>query len=130
MENIKLYKETNDRIADLLLLCEDNTMCLYAVTYIKSLEEQIKNYEDLEEKGKLLKLPCAVGDFVYKIKYGEIESHKVVKIELEESGIYFKSGFAKGEWPFCTLDNFGKNVFLTREESEAALEELERGKGE
>lgn len=61
MENIKLYKETNDRIADLLLLCEDNAMCLYAGTYIKSLEEQIKNYEDLEEQGKLLKLLCAVG---------------------------------------------------------------------
>lgn len=33
--------------------------------------------------------------------------------------------FARGEWPFCTLDNFGKNVFLTREEAEASLKELE-----
>lgn len=88
--------------------------------------EKLARLEDLEEQRKL---PVAVGDFVYKIKYGEIESHKVVKIELEESGIYFKSGLAQGEWPFCTLDNFGKNVFLTREEAEAALKELE-GKNE
>lgn len=91
----------------------------------KWIVKKCDEYAGAEEQGKLLKLPCAVGDFVYKIKYGEIESHKVVKIELVESGIYFKSGLAQGEWPFCTLDNFGKNVFLTREEAEAALKELE-----
>ena len=115
MENIKLYKETNDRIADLLLLCEDNTMCLYAGTYIKSLEEKIKNYEDLEKQGKLPKLRVPIGTLVYEpyqfMEEGawEIDVHK---IRLED------------------LDKIGKTVFLTIEEAEAALKELERGKGE
>ena len=49
MEKINLYQEMNDKIADLLLGCEDNGMCVYAGTYIKSLEEQLKSYKDLEK---------------------------------------------------------------------------------
>ena len=29
--------------------------------------ERLAEYEDLEEQGKLLKLPCAVGDMIYKV---------------------------------------------------------------
>ena len=31
--------------------------------------EEYKKYKDLEEQGKLLKLPCAEGDTVYRIRY-------------------------------------------------------------
>ncbi len=32
-----------------------------------SIYEKLKNYEDLEEQGKLLKLPLAVGDITYTL---------------------------------------------------------------
>ena len=34
---------------------------------IADLRERLKYYEDLEEQGKLLKLPCAVGDTMYQL---------------------------------------------------------------
>lgn len=88
---------------------------------------KLKEYNDLEEQGKLLKLPCAVGDWVYKIKDGWVNYHKVDRIEVvgdKEDNVYFKSGFEPEKIPFCTLDDFGKTVFLTKEEAKAKLEKL------
>lgn len=70
---------------------------------------KLVEYEDLEEQGRLMKLPCEIGHRVYMIYQfcgegaWEIEEHK---IKLED------------------LENIGKTVFLTREEAEAALKEL------
>lgn len=112
---MKLYQEMNDKIADLLLGCEDNGMCVYAGTYIKSLEEQLKRYKDLEEQGKLLKLPCAVGDTVYVLRIDNaaymMNNEKVWEI-IEE------------RFEIRHFDCIEKTVFLTREEAEAALKEL------
>ena len=132
---MKLYQEMNDKIADLLLGCEDNGMCVYAGTYIKSLEEQLKSYKDLEEQGKLLKLPCAVDSAVWYIdRYAGIHT-EIVRGVVDGYLWYRTCGFAlnvvwdkpimghfgykRKEVPFSEM---GKTVFLTREEAEAALE--------
>ncbi len=99
---------------------------------------KLAEYEDLEEQNRLLKLPCAVGDMVYYC-YDEI---KIAPMRVGEI-IIAKYGTA------LLLDYCGDNeqlkhwkinvestaidckiIFLTREEAEAALKELERGKGE
>ena len=74
--------------------------------------KKLSDFEDLEEQGKLLKLPCEIGHRVYMIYQfcgegaWEIEEHK---IRLED------------------LENIGKTVFPTREEAEDALKELKSG---
>lgn len=132
--NINLYQEMNNQIADLLLGCEDNVMCLYAGTYIKHLEEQLESYKNLEEQGKLPKLPCAVGDTVYYADneyYFAVLPVKVDEIAIMESNaILYKcllfdgNGDVETQFDF-DKDDFGKTVFLTPEEAETALEELE-----
>lgn len=105
------------------------------------LRERLKYYEDLEEQGKLLKLPCSVGDTVYVIpsktnyklniinEYREnnrIYEQIVNRIEISGTGYLLVTcdGMAS------VTDMFYKETwFLTREEAEAALEEMERGKG-
>jgi len=47
---INLYPEMNEKIADLLLMCEDNGMMLYAGTYIKELERQLAEYKETMQK--------------------------------------------------------------------------------
>lgn len=47
--------------------------------------EELKAYKDLEEQGKLLKLPCVVGDVVYrpnKFQHRVCE-HVIEKIEMD-----------------------------------------------
>ena len=79
---------------------------------------KLAEYEDLEEQGKLLKLPCAVGDTVYAIEVDE------------ENFTYFHCPRKISEYKFnlqmmALLGMFRKYIFLTREEAEAALKALQ-----
>lgn len=103
--------------------------------------KKFKEYQKLEEQGKLLKMPCAVGDTVYVIPseanyklniingYSEnnrIYEQIVNRIEISGTGYLLAScdGMAS------VIDTFYKKTwFLTREAAEAALKELEGGKG-
>lgn len=80
--------------------------------------EKLAEYEDLEEQGKLLKLPCAVGDTVYRVKSRDIHNRKEYSVDekVVQSVEQIVNTMQTG--------NFGKIVFLTREEAEAALKEL------
>lgn len=123
MEVDKLYAEKCKELAEL----QERSFSGLELVKIWAKLKKIKEYQELEEQGKLLKLPCAVGDWVYKIKDGWVNYHKVDRIEVvgdKANNVYFKSGFEPEKTPFCTLDDFGKTVFLTEEEAEAALKEL------
>ena len=82
---------------------------------------RLAQYEDLEEQGLLLRLPCKIGDTAYWIDDYEIYSDKVNEFEVRKEN---------GEYIFCIAwmdfkaDDFGKNVFFTREEAEQKLKEM------
>lgn len=86
---------------------------------------EFKKILNLERKGKLLELPVAVGDTVYAYcsQFGLLE-YTVDCIVVEESVIFQCSSYSEFE---CldqiepNISDFGKTVFLTREEAEAAL---------
>lgn len=85
----------------------------------EELVERLAEYEDLEEQNQLLKLPCAVGDTIYTIYSDEdssfIEEPKVVEVSTHRVWI---------DSAYFDYDDFGKTVFLAREDAEAALKEL------
>lgn len=68
--------ETLDNIAERLANCE----------------QRLKHYEDLEEQGKLLKLPCAVGDTVYAIHSISESKHLIYDFKIDSSYIETNSG--------------------------------------
>ncbi len=76
--------------------------------------DKLAEYEDLEEQGKLLKLPCAVGDTVYTLN--PLLNGKTVIGETTADAFFCALVMLEGR--------FGKTVFLTREEAEAALKEM------
>ena len=73
-----------------------------------------EEYKCLEKQGKLLKLPCAVGDTVYVLRIDNatymMNNEKVWEI-IEE------------RFEMRHFDCIGKTVFLTREGAEAVLKE-------
>lgn len=93
---------------------------------ILKLAEKLKHYEDLEEQGRLIELPCKIGDTVYVVEdWGyrkELKEREVGVIALK--GI---NDFSKEFWEDVyggILGNFsdiGKTVFFTKVEAEAAL---------
>ena len=99
-------------------------------------------YEDAEEQGRLVILPCKVGDMLYEIdlpEYGVIVC-KVLYVDCycgpfahapggkivsaTSVGVEVVEGHGKGSSYAFEKDDFGKTVFLTREEAEAARQTL------
>ena len=92
---------------------------------------EYENYKDLDEQGKLLKLPCAVGDTVYEVQdlRKRIQPYTIIAIHVSNCGNLYGWELKDGKGVYSNVNGFseyalGKSVFLTREEAEAALKEL------
>ena len=85
---------------------------------------KLKDIEDLEEQGLLLRLPCKVGDTVYFIYHNEVH-HEEVKRFFQCNGGKNWGIVLWGTYPNLYFDQFGKTVFLTKEEAEQKLKEME-----
>lgn len=88
-----------------------------------------QEYKDLEEQGLLVRLPCKVGDTVYVPIRNFVSELRItlVSVDTNEMAMYFSWLLNSGIYP--NLDGFpgyelGKTVFLTREEAEKKLEEM------
>ena len=70
--------------------------------------------------------PCKVGDTVYQIKGTSIKEYKVDYFDIFNNSVNFtfKIHLIADNWSdFVFDDDFGKTVFLSREEAKKALEE-------
>ena len=96
------------------------------------LREKLKDYEDAEEQGRFVKLPCKVGDTVYGMSMG-----KFISLTVNEISIFCIKGEkiinakcqSNDEFRNYVEWEFGKTVFFTREEAEAKLKEMEEKDG-
>lgn len=98
----------------------DITCSLSEIRKIQQLGERLKEYEDLEEQGLLLRLPCKTGDTVYWLDaQNRINSGSIICIYIEDGleGV-------RAELPYCTINFNTDTVYLTREEAEKALAEM------
>lgn len=86
--------------------------------------EKLAEYEDAEEEGRLVVLPCKVGDEVYLNLDGQTHKMRVQGISVAAYSTNCIIHF--GGYPVTNLwgDEFGKTAFLTKEEAEAALEKM------
>lgn len=94
---------------------KDNIFTMSVLQRCHKLVSELKDYKDLEEQGKLLKLPVAVGDTVYTLN--SLPRRKTVIGETTADAFMCALGMLEGR--------FGKTIFLSLEEAEAALKELE-----
>lgn len=78
----------------------------------QQLIDKLAEYENLEEQGRLIKLPCKVGDDVYYI----------LGIPNEAPCAIDKCTFELSD-----INRIGKTLFLTKSEAEAKLKKLRGG---
>ena len=77
---------------------------------IDAVYRKLKEHEDLEEQGRLIKLPCKVGDTVYHVVQGRI-------VEVSNVDLFFLL--------LSVAENrFNNSVFLTKSEAEQKLKEM------
>lgn len=87
---------------------------------VQAVLDKLAAYEDAEEQGLLVILPCKVGDMVYYRRGRDIIGDTADRIIIDGIDNQVLVG-AHRAFMFC---DFGRNVFLTREEAKAALKGL------
>ena len=103
---------------------------------ILNLATKLKDYEDLEEQGRLISLPCKVGDTVWQImvvgvqgkniKYGIFKA-VVTTISVDYQMNFLLSTITEDEERYrneVTSTTIGETMFFTKSEAEAKLKEL------
>lgn len=102
---------------------------------------QLKEYQQLEEQGRLFKLPCKVGDTVWDNDYGRPYAYTITAFSFGECEGYICESVTTKEVVFYYANlngsitgsfaesEIGKSVFLNKSEAEAKLKEL-RGSNE
>ena len=100
--------------------------------YLYPAIEKLATYEDLEEQGLLVRLPCKVGDTVYRVNAGAkqpIIPMTVSEIHFlcykNERAVRFDAIGKEDMGESCyRLEDIGRIIFITYEETEKKLEEM------
>ena len=117
----KTYSDGTHAAAD-NLPCGENSY-----EYKGLLLEALGKYEDADEQGLLLRLPCKIGDTVWRIKTSD---YYIMPCNVEEF-VYSNSLYIIVREEFFNtrrrwnINEIGKTVFLTKSEAEQKLKEME-----
>ena len=115
------------KLSEELRHCLDGDGCKDCSNY-----EAVKRHEDMEKSGRLRIFPCTIGDTVYRINKGaeqpiiplQVLNFKIFNNNLVES---FKMECVDewcGGYSYRKTD-IGRDVFITRQEAEAKMAEME-----
>lgn len=92
--------------------------------------KEIRAWRNAEEQGLLVRLPCKVGDIMFRINKGA--KNPVIELTVTQIDITTRSYNLEvidrecGEL-MCFKSDIGRTIFLTREEAEKKLEEMQNG---
>lgn len=85
--------------------------------------DRLRELAEADKDGRVIVQPCKVGDKLYRVFAGEIFEHRVGSLK------YFaiQKRWDIETYPFCPCveSSIGQTIFLTREEAEKALQEME-----
>ena len=85
--------------------------------------EKLGDYEDLEEQGLLMRLPCKIGASVYMVAQDCGGDTLDCRRGDCEGCPYLYSFVEENSFDSYMCDDIGKTVFLTKEEAEKKLKE-------
>ena len=122
-ERLAAYEDTGLTPEEIKAPFTEDTMINLAAQALGVEPSRIRELAEADKAGRCVVLPCKVGDKLYRVFAGEIFEHRVGGMK------YFA---IQGRWdietyPFCPCveSSIGKTIFLTREEAEWALQEME-----
>lgn len=118
-----LPKDKADEIAlKLMRLADLESLCNYT---------RLRELAEADKDGRVVVPPCKVGDKLYEVTGRKtISVYKVKAIRVELFGLFIEwnivEGFVWQSLAGINAGEIGKTVFLTREEAEKALKEVEQ----
>lgn len=123
VEHLAAYEDTGLESEEVSTLVKDWSDLCTIVGECGGLS-RVRVLAEADKDGRLVVLPCKVGDTLFRVFAGEILEHKVRNMRYLA---------IQGRWdidttPFCSYveSSIGKTIFLTREEAERALEAMKK----
>lgn len=120
---LKAYEDTGLTPEEIKAPFTEDTMINLAAQALGVETSRLRGLAEADKDGRVVVLPCKVGDKLYRVFAGEIFEHRVGSMK------YFA---IQGKWDIETYpflpsveSGIGKTIFLTREEAEKALREME-----
>lgn len=129
-ERLKAYEDTHMMPSDVTSMRMD--MAIIAALFNGVDVDRMKELTEADKDGRLVVLPCKVGDRLYEVTGRKtISVYKVKAIRVELFGLFIEwdivEGFVWQSLSGINAGEIGKTVFLTREEAEKALEAMKNG---
>lgn len=125
MERLTNRYDDGEAFCDKFSVIED--VGVYETILKGELIDKLADYEDAEEQGLLLRLPCKVGTYIYIVnRYWIDEGHICGLAECDDVDCAcFKVYEDPDTYTMVSFNEFGQTWFLTEEEAEQALKRME-----
>lgn len=122
-----IIREAAEKIGDFNAVSDEDTVVRLAGQCLKVEPGRLRELAEADKAGRLVALPCKVGDRLYEVTGRKtISVYKVRAIRVELFGLFIEwdivEGFVWQSLSGINAGEIGKTVFLTREEAEKALE--------
>ena len=126
-ERLKAYEDTGLEPAEVISMHGEWCAMMAALNSIGGGYDRLRELAEADKDGRIVVLPCKVGDTVYEVTSRKTISEyrvKAIRVELFCTFIEWDivAGFVDKSIFGVQVNELGKTVFLTREEAEKALE--------
>lgn len=129
-DRLAAYEDTGLEPAEVLSMHGEWCAMMTALNSIGGGYDRLRELAEADKDGRVVVLPCKVGDRLYEVTGRKtISVYKVKAIRVELFGLFIEwdivEGFVWQSLSGINAGEIGKTVFLTREEAEKALEAME-----
>lgn len=119
------YEDTGLTPEEIKAPFTEDTMINLAAQALGAEADRLRELAEADKDRRVVVLPCKVGDVVFGIHNGQTILPMVAKwIETNTDGWCIAVQYAPMAPRFYRFSDFGKTVFLTREEAKKALEAM------
>lgn len=129
MMRLAAYEDTELTPAEVISMSGEWRAMMAALNSIGGGYGRLRELAEADKDGRVLVLPCNVGDRLYEVTGRKtISVYKVKAIRVELFGLFIEwdivEGFVWQSLSGVSTGEIGKTVFLIREEAEKALEAM------
>ena len=121
-ERLADYEDTGLTPEEIKAPFTEDTMINLAAQALGVEPSRLRELAEADKDGRVVMLPCKVGDTVYFALLGRIIEKQVFSIVSFSNS---KRIYCGGTSEYFRPEDIGKTFFLTREEAERALQEME-----
>ena len=127
-----IIREAAERLGNFNAVFNEDAVLTLASRFLKVEPGRLRELAEADKDGRVVVLPCKVGDRLYEVTGRKtISVYKVKAIRVELFSLFIEwdivEGFVWQSLSGINAGEIGKTVFLTREEAEKALEAMKNG---